>query len=153
MPNNFNTRARGDWQLHFKMRKWASWSCPDGGQFEGHCKQSSWALKVFFQQSSRISSNQQYEGTSLFCLQNHVLLSLRYSSYIFLKADENNCRCYYYVQKRLRKKIKVAYAGTQKLENNGITVALTTFPSPSPAPSLIPGNGWGTSLKLCKIIK
>jgi len=111
------------------------------GNLEGHCKQSSWALNAFFQHSSRISSNQQYDGTSLFCLQKHVLLSLRYSCFTFLKADENNCGCYYYVQKRHRKKIKVAYSGTQKLENNGITVALTTFPSPSPAPSFIPGNG------------
>lgn len=60
----------------------------------------------------------------------------------FLKTDENNClQHYYYVQKWHEKKIKVAYSGTQKLENNGITVALTTFLSLSPAPSFILGNG------------
>lgn len=62
----------------------------------------------------------------------------------FLKTDENNCLqhyYYYYVRKWHEKKIKVAYSGTQKLENNGIIVALTTFLSPSPAPSFILGNG------------
>lgn len=58
----------------------------------------------------------------------------------FLKTDENNClQDYYYVQKWHEKKIKVAYSGTQKLENNGITVALTTFLS-SPAPNFVLGN-------------
>lgn len=151
MLNDFNTRARGDCQLHFKMRKWASWSCPDGGQFRGTLQAEQLGPESLFsaeQQNIQQSAVPRYQFFFV-C----KTISLRYSCLTFLKADENNCHCYYYVQKQLRKKIKVAYSGTQKLENNGITVALTTFPSPSPAPSLIPGNGWATLLKLCKIIK
>lgn len=53
----------------------------------------------------------------------------------------------------IKKKAKVAYSGTQKLKNNGITVALTTFFSLFPAPSFILGNGKTILLKLYQIIK
>lgn len=148
MLNDFNTRTRGGCQLHFKTGKWASWSCPDGGQFrETLLAEQPGPESLFSTQLQEIQQPALWRYQSI--LFGKACLTVPSPSLfaLFLK-HENNCYQFYYVQKWHKKKIKVAYSGTQKLENNGITVALTTFPSPSPAPSLIPGNGWTTLLKL-----